>query len=251
MRTIFKLGLMSAAAAGAISASGPAQADPLGATLLAQYFEVANLSDGDFPGPDATVADGSSLGVHGLPVGTGANDIDPITSEVTWWSPALNPHVVSTGTGTITLPFAGNMYAPNSTGGDDTNFFETAILTGNFTLAGPGTVTFDLGSDDDSFIYIDGVLFGQNPGIHATTTVSFTTPMLDAGAHQLKVFYADRQHIGAFLSLALESDIAVTPPPLPEPASWAMMLGGFGAIGGAMRSRRRRAVSIGQEAPPA
>lgn len=28
----------------------------------------------------------------------------------------------------------------------------------------------------------------------------------------------------------------------PEPASWALMLGGFGAIGGAMRSRRKAAV---------
>ena len=32
---------------------------------------------------------------------------------------------------------------------------------------------------------------------------------------------------------------------VPEPASWAMMLGGFGVIGGAMRSRRRSAVSFG------
>ena len=33
--------------------------------------------------------------------------------------------------------------------------------------------------------------------------------------------------------------------PAPEPASWAMMLGGFGAIGGAMRARRKAAVSFG------
>ena len=32
---------------------------------------------------------------------------------------------------------------------------------------------------------------------------------------------------------------------VPEPASWAMMLGGFGAIGGAMRSRRKTSVSFG------
>ena len=32
---------------------------------------------------------------------------------------------------------------------------------------------------------------------------------------------------------------------VPEPASWALMLGGFGAIGGAMRSRRKTAVSFG------
>ena len=32
---------------------------------------------------------------------------------------------------------------------------------------------------------------------------------------------------------------------VPEPASWALMLAGFGAIGGAMRSRRKAAVSFG------
>ncbi len=32
---------------------------------------------------------------------------------------------------------------------------------------------------------------------------------------------------------------------VPEPASWAMMLGGFGMIGGAMRARRKSAVSFG------
>jgi len=31
----------------------------------------------------------------------------------------------------------------------------------------------------------------------------------------------------------------------PEPGSWAMMLGGFGAIGGTMRARRKAAVSFG------
>lgn len=32
------------------------------------------------------------------------------------------------------------------------------------------------------------------------------------------------------------------PSPTPEPVSWAMMLGGFGAIGGFMRARRRESV---------
>lgn len=31
---------------------------------------------------------------------------------------------------------------------------------------------------------------------------------------------------------------------VPEPASWAMMLGGFGLVGGAMRSRRKAAVTF-------
>ena len=32
---------------------------------------------------------------------------------------------------------------------------------------------------------------------------------------------------------------------VPEPASWALMLGGFGMVGGAMRARRKTAVSVG------
>ena len=45
---------------------------------------------------------------------------------------------------------------------------------------------------------------------------------------------------------AFEFDnVNVTTAAVPEPASWALMLGGFGAIGTAMRSRRKLAVSFG------
>jgi hypothetical protein len=44
------------------------------------------------------------------------------------------------------------------------------------------------------------------------------------------------------------SDLVVTPGPgvdvVPEPASWAMMVGGFGLIGGMMRGRRKTAVNF-------
>ncbi len=135
--------------------------------------------------------------------------------------------------------------APNSTDTNDGSFYETAILTGVFSLASASTVGFNLGSDDDAFIYIDGILFGQNPGIHGVTTIDFTTPALAAGNHTLKVFYADRESTGAFLSLSLDatsSGVVITPPSaVPEPSSWAMMVGGFGLLGGALR--RKKAVA--------
>jgi hypothetical protein len=34
----------------------------------------------------------------------------------------------------------------------------------------------------------------------------------------------------------------VAPPSVPEPASWAMMVGGFGLLGAAIRRRRANAV---------
>jgi hypothetical protein len=49
-------------------------------------------------------------------------------------------------------------------------------------------------------------------------------------------------------SYSVGDNIDVVGPPtgaVPEPATWAMMLGGFGAVGGALRSRRRTSISFG------
>ena len=48
--------------------------------------------------------------------------------------------------------------------------------------------------------------------------------------------------IGTRRAIDLPSQNAVSP--APEPASWTLMLGGFGLVGGAMRSRRGAAVSL-------
>ena len=214
-------------------------AAPVTPTLAAQYFQVAANTDADFPGGYPNVAMNSHLGPNGLPVGTGVSDLNA-ASEITWWSPVFNQNVSATGTGTITLPYSSSMFAPNSTGTNDNNYFETATFAGAFNLNTASTVQFSLGSDDDSFIYVDGQLFGQNPGIHATSNVVFTTPTLAAGAHTLNIFYADRQHVDATFSLnLLSSGVTITPPGVPEPATWAMMVLGFGAIGAMLRGQRR------------
>jgi hypothetical protein len=107
---------------------------------------VAAGTDPDFPDGSPVVADGSSFGANGLPVATGGvQDINPGTGELTWWSPALNSNVKSTGSGTITLPYSSNMYAPNSTGTNDNALFETAVFTGSFTLSSIEDVEFQLG----------------------------------------------------------------------------------------------------------
>jgi hypothetical protein len=228
----------------------PAFAGPVDATLSANYFEVLNGTGApDFGGSGSpNVALGSALGPDGLPVvnlgSPGISEYNHTTGEITWWSPAMNTAVLSTGTGTISLPYGSNMYALNSTGTNDANAFETAYFQGNFALSSTENVEFQLGSDDDSFIYVDGVLIGQNPGIHGVTNVDFTADGLSAGSHSLEIFYDDRENTGAFLSLnLLTSGVVITPPPIGVPEPFTLSLFGVGLAGAAAMRRRVKKIA--------
>jgi len=155
------------------------------------YFEVSTSGNGpDFGGGGTpNVAIGSTLGPDGLPVASspaGVSDVDPTTNEITWWDPSLNSGVVETGTGFDSLPYASNMYAPDSTGPNDATYYETAILQGTFSLSAAQSVTFQVGSDDDSFIYVDGTLIGSNPAFTAPRRRTSRPPTWAPEATRLK-----------------------------------------------------------------
>jgi len=229
-----------------IVSSNPASADQ----LTVQWFTVTPATGTDFPGvPNGFVVVNnevqSTLGPNGLPVynsgygGPTLTGVNPTTGELTWWTPSSN--VTFTSTTTVTLPFfSSNMFAPNGTGTNDTNSFQTAILSGKLFVPQHETVTFKLGGDDDTFLAINNAVIGQLGGIHAFTSSNFSTT-LDAGTYDLSIFYADRFQVAAELGFSvITPDVSIETAAVPGPIAGAGLPGLMAACGALLGWWRRR-----------
>ena len=129
------------------------------------------------------------------------------------------------GTGSITQTFATNIGDVYYLTFDYShNLFNPAVTSASamFTLDGlSGTIFHDSGSTSN----LDWTkFFGTFTATGSSATLTFTN--LTGGTNE-----------GIFLD-------AVSVQAVPEPATWMMMILGFGAIGGAMRTSRRKRATV-------
>ena len=229
----------------AVAAATPkAHADPM-SSLSVIYYTVAPNSDfggqavNGFVGNDVQ----STLGPDGMPLyndGYGGPALKDVNAkgELTWWSPTDNPSVVETGISVMALPISKDAFFPvNGTGTNDTKDFLAAKFVGVFDLSAPEQVTFNLGADDDAYLYIDNQLVTDLGGIHPDIQEPVTTTTLGVGVHTLDLFYADRQQSNAAFNFSVEST-DVTLMPVPEPGSFALLGTALLGLGFVLRRKK-------------
>ncbi len=152
---------------------------------------------------------------------------------------AANYLGMSTGGSTLLFSDGGTMYSVNTSTGVATKLGTTS--------GGPttyGALMFATAAETGSPLTA-GLYGGSNhsgSGSHTGLTrftISGTAPAQNFAATLVATTTPNNSHADAFWGMAPGFNFKV----LPEPSEWALMLVGVGAVGGALRARRRKATA--------
>jgi len=172
--------------------------------------------------------DGDATNNHDIVLfdGNDANFTNPYDAD--GWNATLNGVNYTGGPAWLTLHVSDGQ---DFGAGDDGNLMFNATTIGNgHDFNGTGVQFGDGNFPSNGALWDINTYDGTSLITNGTNTLSLTT----AGGDALSLIVAQ---------FTLPVGAAPPPPTVPEPASWAMMVGGFGLIGGAMR-RRKATVSF-------
>jgi hypothetical protein len=167
--------------------------------------------------------------VSSLAIGTTFTTDDSISFDATYTSPSrivLTLSVDGSGSYLIGAPYAD---VTNDTGASFPSFY--ALLVG-----APAGVTFNAAGWQDT-IFPNGTTF--SPAFPHTTQVTYNGPPgIGVGdSTDISVGFTTTDSGSQTFEVVLTPTVAS----VPEPATWAMMLAGFGGLGAVVRPRRRMA----------
>ena len=152
-------------------------------------------------------------------------------------APAQAAHIIQIdledeGTGTLTGEFSGSI----RTAGEFSQVFTFFLPENGFTAATITTIAINMASNIDfTSVTLNGEEFNLSPTgrVEDGSIFQFT----NAGEQTLIVNGVSGSNAGF-------SGVVTFAPGVPEPGVWLLMILGIGAVGGAMRYRRRKDVAV-------
>lgn len=232
-------------------ALAPSMAQAQLSTMNYQYFKVQNnhAVNPDFEnGIDGGIVTGlvnstltgsapsvTAKAISGAGFSSGPiSQYDPVTHQLLWWTDNGST-ILADGTGTVSVPFSGmaNNFFPTGES-SNANWFRTAIFTGMINVSDPTNYSFSLGSDDDSWLFIDGQLVGDDGGVKANDPTVFNTGTLAPGSHSVALYFADRNTVQSGITFSPQFSVVATP----EPGTLSLVATGVVGLVGVVRRKR-------------
>lgn len=121
--------------------------------------------------------------------------------------------------------FASSWFPVNTSLPNDPQDFAVK-WTGQFYVAADMNYDYSMGSDDDSWLFIDKKLVLDLGGVHGMSWDTYTVA-LTQGWHDIDIFFAERNVVQSGFQLNFFSD--TVPTPTPEPTT--LLLLGLGLMG--------------------